>query len=142
MTSYFYSATTNAFYPIEHRDDYENSGSWPLDAIEVEDNIYDVFAAKEPPEGKIRAAGENGMPVWVDIPPLTHDALVALAHNMKIQRISEAKAIIDPLQDAADLGMATTKEHENLIEWKKYRVELTRIDVNAAPDIAWPEQPS
>ncbi|MCW7761139.1 tail fiber assembly protein [Photorhabdus luminescens] len=37
--------------------------------------------------------------------------------------------------------MATEAKKSALLEWKKYRVLLTRVDVNQAPDIEWPEVP-
>ncbi|KLG49264.1 tail fiber assembly protein, partial [Escherichia coli] len=47
-----------------------------------------------------------------------------------------------PLQDAADLEIATEEETSLLEAWKKYRVLLNRIDTSTAPDIVWPEIPS
>ncbi|MDC0728857.1 tail fiber assembly protein [Phytobacter diazotrophicus] len=49
---------------------------------------------------------------------------------------------IAPLQDAADLDMATGDEKTALTAWKKYRVLLSRVDISTAPDISWPEQPA
>ncbi|NHB93922.1 tail fiber assembly protein, partial [Photorhabdus cinerea] len=40
-----------------------------------------------------------------------------------------------------DLEVATDSEKEALLEWRKYRVLLTRVDVNQAPDVEWPEVP-
>ncbi|WP_289996195.1 tail fiber assembly protein [Photorhabdus laumondii] len=48
---------------------------------------------------------------------------------------------IAPLQDAVDLGMASDEEKSLLADLKKYRVLLSRIDVNLVPDINWPEKP-
>jgi hypothetical protein len=45
------------------------------------------------------------------------------------------------LQDAIDAEIATDKEKTLYAEWKKYRVLLNRIDVDAAPAITWPEKP-
>ncbi|EJC0214587.1 tail fiber assembly protein [Salmonella enterica] len=45
---------------------------------------------------------------------------------------------IAPLQDAVDLGEATDDEKARLPAWKKYRVQVSRVDtVNPV----WPEQP-
>ena len=46
-----------------------------------------------------------------------------------------------PLQDAADLEIATEEETSLLEAWKKYRVLLNRVDTSTAPDIEWPEEP-
>lgn len=75
MNQYFYSALNNAFYPIAMHHDYGDS--WPADALEVDDSVYTEFAANQPPVGKIRAAGSDGMPEWFDIPAPTQDEIVA-----------------------------------------------------------------
>lgn len=63
----------------------------------------------------------------------------ALREKMRLMDIA-ATALI-PLQNAADLNMATDKELKLLSEWKKYSVLLNRIDTALAPNILWPEQP-
>lgn len=71
---YFYSAVKNAFFPDELRDAYQNAGTWPQDAAEVDESVFATYSAS-PPEGKQRAAGVDGLPCWVDIPlPDTEDA--------------------------------------------------------------------
>ncbi|MFT8210850.1 MAG: tail fiber assembly protein [Symbiopectobacterium sp.] len=54
---------------------------------------------------------------------------------MKRQRMDEATRVIYPLQDAADLDMATEAETAQLVAWKTYRVLLNRVDISKAPDI-------
>ncbi|MEE7406260.1 tail fiber assembly protein, partial [Escherichia coli] len=49
---------------------------------------------------------------------------------------------IAPLQDAADLEIATEEENSLLEAWKKYRVLLNRVDTSTAPDIEWPTWPA
>lgn len=48
---------------------------------------------------------------------------------------------IAPLQDAADLKIATEEETLLLEAWKKYRVLLNRVDTSVVPDIEWPVAP-
>ncbi|ETS31174.1 tail fiber assembly protein [Photorhabdus khanii] len=138
---YYYSAKTNAFYPIELKQNYIASGSLPDDIIEVSDDIYQEYAANNAPEGKYRIAGENGLLEWADIPPATKEELQQYAKNKKQQLILGASEQIAPLQDAVDLGIATEAEKEVLLSWKKYRVMLNRTDIKQAPDIEWPEEP-
>ncbi|EHP8466655.1 tail fiber assembly protein, partial [Salmonella enterica] len=45
---------------------------------------------------------------------------------------------IAPLQDAVDLDEATDKEKASLLAWKKYRVQVNRVDTSS-PD--WPDIP-
>lgn len=137
----FYSAKHNAFYPEELISSYKASGEWPEDAILVDNNIYHEFSSEIAPEGKIRIAGDSGLPEWADLPLPTRDYLISLAESKKNQLLSNATAVIAPLQDAVDLEMATSNEIYSLQEWKKYRVLVNRVDISAAPDIEWPEEP-
>lgn len=75
------------------------------------------------------------------IAPTTKE-LVAEAEYKKTILLEEASKIIAPLQDAVDLDMATDEEKTKLLEWKKYRIYLNRVDTSTAPDITWPEKPS
>ncbi|MDY4370064.1 tail fiber assembly protein [Pectobacterium brasiliense] len=64
--------------------------------------------------------------------------------NAKIKKehlIKNANAMIDPLQDALDLGIESEEEKKSLNAWKKYRVLLMRLDTSKAPDVEWPEEP-
>ncbi|MFT1618232.1 tail fiber assembly protein [Enterobacter kobei] len=63
---------------------------------------------------------------------------VAENEAFKHKLISEATLFIAPLQDAVDLSMATTEETEALLQWKKYRVLLSRVDPKAP---VWPTKP-
>ncbi|MEI9860198.1 tail fiber assembly protein [Enterobacter bugandensis] len=61
-------------------------------------------------------------------------------NRSKKQRLmTEAAAEIAPLQDAVDLSIATEQETLSLMEWKKYRILLSRVDPNN-PD--WPRKPA
>ncbi|RAW87270.1 tail fiber assembly protein [Photorhabdus laumondii] len=138
---YYYSAKTNAFYPVELKRNYIAAGSLPDDIIAVSNDIYQEYAANNAPEGKHRVANKNGLPEWADIPPPTKDELRQYAELQKQQLIAEATNQIAPLQDAVDLGIATEEEKIALLAWKEYRVILNRIDVSQVMDIDWPEKP-
>jgi len=57
-------------------------------------------------------------------------------------RLRTASEHIQTLQDAVDLDMATDEEKNNLIEWKKYRVLLSRIDPANTDIESWPAAPA
>lgn len=65
---YHYSPSNNAFYPEDLKQVYIDAGTFPDDTIEVNDDVWLEFAGNQPPEGKQRAAGKDGLPCWVDIP--------------------------------------------------------------------------
>lgn len=60
------------------------------------------------------------------------------------QRRASADAAIAPLQDAVELDEATEAEAALLIDWKRYRVALSRLaDQEGYPnDIDWPALPA
>lgn len=78
---------------------------------------------------------------WVTDTEAQKEALIAEADNKKALRLSEANGTITYLQDAVDVGLATEDETAALLEWKKYRVLLNRVDTSTAPDIVWPVKP-
>ncbi|HCD6548756.1 TPA: tail fiber assembly protein [Escherichia coli] len=63
------------------------------------------------------------------------------AEETKNNLMQVASEHIAPLQDAADLEIATEEETSLLEAWKKYRVLLNRVDTSTAPDIEWPVNP-
>ncbi|MBS9423841.1 tail fiber assembly protein [Photorhabdus caribbeanensis] len=56
-------------------------------------------------------------------------------------RLRHANESIVLLQDAVDLDIATEAEKAALLEWRKYRIVLNRVNISLASDIEWPEQP-
>ena len=60
----------------------------------------------------------------------------------KSRLMAEATNVIDPLQDAVDFGIATDTEISRLMEWRKYRVLLNRVDPDDESDIVWPVIPA
>ncbi|HGJ5865627.1 MAG TPA: tail fiber assembly protein [Arsenophonus nasoniae] len=123
------------------KESYISAGTWDDEATKVSFNIYKEYALCAPPEGKMLGADKNGAPIWIDILPKTKNELIKEAENTKIELMQNAAAIITPLQDAIDLNMATDEECKNLMEWKTYRVLLSRIDISIAPNIEWPKLP-
>ncbi|WP_241074811.1 tail fiber assembly protein [Achromobacter insuavis] len=56
------------------------------------------------------------------------------------RRLAQAGQRISLLQDAVDLDMATEADKAALLAWRRYRVEVSRVDLNQeAP--SWPDEP-
>ncbi|MBS9423845.1 MULTISPECIES: tail fiber assembly protein [Photorhabdus] len=66
---------------------------------------------------------------------------VEQAEQRRVTLLRHANESIALLQDAADLDIATEAEKAALLEWKKYRVMLNRVNISLAPEMEWPEQP-
>ncbi|WP_313048802.1 tail fiber assembly protein [Atlantibacter subterraneus] len=137
--SYIFSATDNAFYPLSMRQQYIDAGTWPVNGIQVGDDIFNEFTGPAP-AGKIRGV-LNEMPAWVDLPPPAPRQLTDQAEQNRLALKNEADIEIAWRQDAVDAGIATAEEAAALAEWKKYRVLLMRVDTSTAPDIKWPQEP-
>ncbi|EGT3137603.1 TPA: tail fiber assembly protein [Salmonella enterica] len=74
---------------------------------------------------------------------LTSGELIRQAESEKARLMQEATDAIVPLHDAVDpdLDIATDEERSQLLAWKKYRVQLNRVNPEDAPDIEWPVKP-
>lgn len=75
---------------------------------------------------------------WVKDEQAEKAHIISEAENKKKMLLNVATENINTLTDAIELDMATVEEKDQLVAWKKHRVELSRIDVNEAPDIDWP----
>ncbi|ECI4313920.1 phage tail protein, partial [Salmonella enterica subsp. salamae] len=75
---------------------------------------------------------------WVKDEEAEKAARLREAEETKKQLLQLATDKIAPLQDAVDLDEATDEEKARLLAWKKYRVQVNRVDTT---NPVWPEQP-
>lgn len=141
MNQFKYSPSTNYRYPVDFLSSYEEAGTLPDDLVDIDDEISKVYFDSLPPEGKIRVAGNDGLPAWGDIPPPSKESLIMTADTQKSMLRRVADSEIAWRQDAVDAEIATDEETAKLAAWKKYRVLLMRVDTSTAPDIKWPQEP-
>jgi len=74
--------------------------------------------------------------------PVTDAENAALIASSRLAaEMDEASRVIAPLQDAVDISIATDNEIKRLSMWKRYRVELSRIDLSKVFDFEWPVRP-
>lgn len=137
MDKFFFSKSKASFYIGSTLKLYENAGALPDDLIEVKPEIASEFMANAQP-GKIIGADAQGYPVWEDAPQLTSDEIQVDATAKKAHLRTVADAEIAWRQDAVDAGIATEEESAALLEWKKYRVLLMRVDTT---NPVWPTPP-
>lgn len=135
---YYYSSKSDSFVIDINKSAYDDAGSWPDDAVEVDEEVFMTFTTT-PPEGKIRQGSENGLPVWVDAPPPTQGEITTQNESKRnnLKRVADSE--IAWRQDAVDAEIANEDEVTALTAWKKYRVLLMRVDVNSPK---WPKVPS
>lgn len=70
----------------------------------------------------------------------TTGELTVQAEQKKQRLLADAAKAIAPLQDAVDLGEATPEEEDRLKAWKKFRVNVNRIDTTQLP-VTFPPMP-
>ena len=136
-----FSPSVKTFYAQNMIDDGSYNMGLPIDLIDITDEELSAYWKQYPPVGKMLGT-IDGRPAWVDLPPLTHEELVASADTKKNQLKVGADSAIDWRQDAVDGNYAEGDEVTKLVEWKKYRVLLMRVDTSKAPDIDWPMVPA
>ncbi len=68
----------------------------------------------------------------------TADEQQQQAESQKAALLSEAESVIQPLERAVRLNMATDEERARLESWERYSVLVSRVDP-ANPE--WPEMP-
>ncbi|KAB3426108.1 tail fiber assembly protein [Escherichia coli] len=139
----FYSPSLNIFVNPVLKDDYINANSWPDDALAVSDDVYNEFAINTPPDGKIRVAGENGLPTWAQIPPPSYEELIQQAESERQLLLNQANEYMNSKQWPGKAAIGRLKDEElaqyNL--WLDYLDALELVDTSSAPDIEWPTPP-
>ena len=133
----YYCESTGGFY-----EDQVNKKAIPDDKVEIS-AAYRLELLKGQVQGQCIVADDKGYPVLIDVQPPSEQELRAVALAKRDDLVREASTKIATLQDAVDLGEATTEEQAALIEWKRYRIALMRIDQQPdfPRDIQWPAQP-
>ena len=133
----YYCESTGGFY-----EDLVNKKAIPDDKVEIS-AAYRLELLKGQVQGQCIVTDDQGYPVLIDVQPPSEQELRAVALAKRDDLVREASTKIATLQDAVDLGEATTEEQAALIEWKRYRIALMRIDQQPGfpRDTQWPAQP-
>lgn len=78
-----------------------------------------------------------------DDPVLSIEQVLSSANSKRDSLLSIAALRIAPLQDAIDLGDATSLDKEKIKQWKQYRVLVNRVSEqdNFPENIIWPDMP-
>lgn len=124
-------------------EDYRNQ---KLYSKETGERVYINGLGALPPDVTTIASDGNYMrwngEGWEKDTEAERAAALAFAESEKKRLTQEATLIIETLNDAVELSFATEAEVDDLIEWKKYRVLLNRVDTSEAQDIKWPSPPT
>ena len=139
-----YSASNNSFFAKNDVAKYEQAG-WELaDVVEVTYDTYLEFIEDRTLQGKVRIAGDDGLPTWGEIPPPTHEEQIAAAELEKQQLINQVNEYIYSKQwpGKAAIGRLKGEELAQYNLWLDYLDALELVDTSGAPDIEWPTPPA
>lgn len=118
----FFNSITNGFYD-------SNLSEIPENSIEIttecHKNLLELQSA-----GHVIRPDEHGNPVATK-PVLTPEEIIAKNKLEKQKLLETANKKIEILQDIIDLDMCEGGEADQLKSWKKFRILLTRVDVNS-----------
>lgn len=138
---YQYSPSTNSFYPDDLLSVYEDAGTLPNDLVPVDEDVFREFTATPEP-GKMRVAGSDGLPAWGDIPPPTHEELLAIAEQVRQQLLTRADAVMLDWRTELMLGEISDANRAKLSAWMAYKNEVKAVDVTTYPEhVNWPVPP-
>ncbi|ETS31037.1 phage tail protein [Photorhabdus temperata] len=115
---------------------YDTLTRAPTEITEIGE-LPDTLTFKKPDTDYDKWNGKE----WVVDKDLLKASQIDEAKQQQATLLQQANETLSLLQDSVDLEVATDSEKAALLEWKKYRVLLTRVDVNQAPDVIWPEVP-
>ena len=137
---YIYSATHNAFFPVSMLNDYENNG-WDLsDGKHVDESVFAEFTNSS--EKKVRVAGDDGFPLWIDTPLPTREESIAAAEIRKNKMLDDATKKIIPWQIKLLIGREINSEETiSLNAWLDHIDQLRELVLSDFPDVNWPEVP-
>lgn len=134
-----YSAKKNAFYLLDEEAAYRANGNWPDDVLPVSDEIWQKFAGN-PPEGKQRVAGKEGMPVWVDLPE-QDERTIEENQAVKNALLEKADTEIRMLSVVQEVYGLSDDEKQRLGAWKKHLAEVYRLNASVREKVDWPVAP-
>lgn len=139
--SYVYSAKNNAFFYKPELHLYENVG-WDLsDIIDVSYDLFLEFTQDRNGEGVTRVAGDDGLPSWEELPPLTHEQQVAAAELERTALLAQANAKTADWRTELALGIISDEDKSDLIAWMQYIKQVKAVDTSMLP-ASWPVRPA
>ncbi len=141
--NYFYDALSNLFYCDMNKEAYIAAGKWPENLVGVSQETFTEFAGT-PPNGKMRIAGEDGLPAWANLPPPTREDIL---QGMEITRhllLSYADEVTADWRTELALGEISDGDKDKLSAWMAYKRQVKAITAEAAiaDGFEWPPMPA
>ena len=136
---YVYRASTGGFYCDELEAEYRKAGTWPGFFVRVSDEDYRNLM-EGVSQGKMIVPNKQCYPVLQERPAPSRDELIAEAEEKRRELIESALQSISVIQLKQMNGRSLTeKEVTRLNDVLDYIEALEATEIEAAPDIHWPE---
>lgn len=141
MTEYVFSPSRGAFFPSSLMEMYQQAGTWPEDAENVDLETYKTYS-KTPPKG-LMLGSEDGSPAWVPVGKNNDVELSYAAERRVDAEIDSAIRSVQILSYGIDLGVGKAEDRDKITLLKKYVVELSRVSLQESypHNINWPKPP-
>ena len=132
-------------FPVTN-DDGDTIAPDEVRSVHISDRFHPDFVAALVlvPEGQVVAPGDSYDGESFGPPPERPAPTAAEVLAQRDALLAVAALRIAPLQDALDMDEATDDELERLTEWKRYRVDLNRVEQQDGfpADVEWPKAPA
>ncbi|EDC6459264.1 tail fiber assembly protein [Salmonella enterica subsp. enterica] len=137
-----FSPSALAFYPKNMIDDGSYS-DLPADLIELTGDELSLYWKQTPPPGK-NLGVISGRPAWVDLPPPTHDELIAAVESERQRLLSHADTVTADWRVELVLGDISEEDKVSLSAWMAYKREVKTVKAGEAivPGFIWPAIPA
>lgn len=117
------------------------AGTWPDDAVTLSEQHAVEFMAAAP-QGKMMAAGIDGLPAWIGLPPPTDARLLEQAQQRKASLLNQAQSVISIWQTKLLPGKINEREKTSLNACLDYIDDLSAAEFYSVADIKWPTPPA
>ncbi|MDK9585409.1 tail fiber assembly protein [Lelliottia wanjuensis] len=139
MGKIFYSASKRGFFLEEDKAIYEDASGWPMDALEISQQMYEDLLSGQS-NGQQIIPDATGYPVLVT--PEVDPTVVTAQNTDQFNRLLIAtSAAAFPLQSAVTLGIATSEDQSALAALQQYAIDLANTDLSQNP-AAFPAAPA
>lgn len=136
-----YKFSNGSFYPYHAKSTYEESGSWPDDGVDVDDDVFDEYN-QEHQDGMIVGCDKNGFPCWVKGQEKPLAVRAEIARHKRDHELNETSWMVDRHRDEKENKINTTLSEIMYEELQVYRQSLRDWPSNNDwPDIEMPPKP-
>lgn len=108
----FYSPASNSCYAGKYRGRYEANGTWPADAVPIDDELYAAVFLNRP-ASMLVVPGASGLPELAELP----EALPLTLEQVQATRLQAYRVESDPLKIEAEYDALSNGTEPDYAAW-------------------------